>query len=85
MAIVKVYTTAYCPYCVRAKALLKHKDVPFEEVDIGDNDALREQVIRESGRRTVPQIFIDGEPIGGFDELKALDDDGQLDVMLGRA
>ena len=85
MAVVKVYTTAYCPYCVRAKALLKHKNVPFEEIDVGNDDALREQVVRESGRRTVPQIFVDGKAIGGFDELKALDDDGQLDHLLGRA
>lgn len=85
MAAVKVYTTAYCPYCVRAKALLRHKNVPFEEIDVSSDDALREQIVRESGRRTVPQIFIDGRPIGGYDELQALEDDGQLDVMLGQA
>ena len=85
MPNVKVYTTAYCPYCVRAKALLKHKNVPFEEIDVGHDDELRERVVRESGRRTVPQIFIDGKSIGGFDELKALDDEGQLDHLLGRA
>ncbi len=84
MSVVKVYTTAYCPYCVRAKALLKHKNVAFEEIDVGEDDELREWVVRESGRRTVPQVVIDGQWIGGFDELRALDDDGQLDVMLGR-
>ncbi|HVN84953.1 MAG TPA: glutaredoxin 3 [Candidatus Binatia bacterium] len=84
MPNVKVYTTAYCPYCVRAKALLKHKNVPFEEIDVGDDDALREQVIRLSGRRTVPQIFIDDRSIGGYDELKALDDAGELDALVGR-
>lgn len=82
MASIKVYTTAYCPYCVRAKELLTRKGVPFEEIDVGNDDQLRDQVVRESGRRTVPQIFIDGRPIGGFDELRALDDQGELDVLL---
>lgn len=82
MAKVVVYTTGYCPYCVRAKNLLKHKGVPFEEVDVGNDDALREKMIEESGRRTVPQIFINDRPIGGFDELYALDQDGELDRIL---
>ena len=85
MAVVTVYTTAYCPYCVRAKALLKERKIPFEEVDVGSDDGLREQIIQRSGRRTVPQIFIDDRSIGGYDELRALDDDGQLDILLGRA
>ncbi len=82
MAKVIVYTTEYCPYCVRAKNLLRHKGVAFEEIDVSDDDALREQVVTESGRRTVPQIFIDGKPIGGFDELNALEQDGELDRIL---
>ena len=82
MASVIVYTTEYCPYCVRAKRLLQHKGVAFDEIDVGNDDALRAKMIAESGRRTVPQIFIDGKPIGGFDELKALDDDGELDRLL---
>jgi len=82
MAKVIVYTTDYCPYCVRAKALLKHKGVPFEEIDVGADDALRDKMVAESGRRTVPQIFIDGRPIGGFDELNALEQSGELDGML---
>lgn len=77
-----VYTTQYCPYCVRAKALLRHKGVPFEEIDVGEDDALRERMVEASGRRTVPQIFINDAPIGGFDELKALDDQGALDRLL---
>jgi glutaredoxin 3 len=85
MAEVKVYTTAYCPYCVRAKELLKRKEVPFEEIDVGSDDHLREQVVQMSGRRTVPQIFIDGKSIGGFEELKALDDQGDLDSLLARS
>ncbi len=82
MANVIVYTTEYCPYCVRAKNLLRHKGVAFDEINVGDDDALREKMVAESGRRTVPQIFIDGKPIGGFDELYALDQDGELDRML---
>ena len=82
MARVVVYTTQYCPYCVRAKALLRHKGVSFEEIDVGADDALREQMIESSGRRTVPQIFINDAPIGGFDELKVLDDQGELDRLV---
>src|SRR5690349_4545996 len=58
MAKVVVYTTEYCSYCVRAKALLRHKGVPFEEIDVGGDEALRERMVEASGRRTVPQIFI---------------------------
>lgn len=82
MAKVVVYTTEYCPYCVRAKALLQRKGVPFEEIDVGNDDAQREYMIRASGRRTVPQIFIDGNPVGGYDELAALDRQGDLDKLL---
>ena len=82
MAKVIVYTTDYCPYCVRAKTLLRHKGVEFEEIDVGEDDALRDKMVADSGRRTVPQIFIDGKPIGGFDELYALDQEGELDRLL---
>lgn len=82
MATVVIYTTQYCPYCTQAKALLKHKGVAFQEVDVGEDAARRDQMIEESGRRTVPQIFIDGDPIGGFDELRALDEEGKLDTLL---
>lgn len=83
MAKVEVYTTEYCPFCVRAKALLKKKGVPFEEIDVTDDAALRQKMVElAGGRRTVPEIFIDGKIVGGYDELKALDDAGQLDAML---
>ena len=82
MTKVVVYTTQYCPYCVQAKALLKHKGVAFEEVDVGDDDALRLRVVELSGRRTVPQIFIDDQSIGGYDELRSLDEQGELDRLL---
>jgi len=82
MARVVMYTTQFCPFCVRAKALLTHKGVPFEEIDVGGDDALREKVVEASGRRTVPQIFINDQPIGGFEELRALDAQGELDRLL---
>ena len=68
-ADVVVYTTDYCPYCDRAKALLKKRDIPFDEIDVGNDDEKRAWLVKASGRRTVPQIFIKGEPIGGSDEL----------------
>ena len=77
-----MYTTQYCPYCVRAKALLRHNGVAFEEIDVSDDEALRERMIEASGRRTVPQIFINDAPIGGFEELRALEDEGALDRLL---
>lgn len=65
-----------------AKALLKNKGIPFEEIDVSTDRDLRQEVIRRSGRRTVPQIFIGEEPIGGFTELKALAESGELDRKL---
>jgi len=82
MAKVVMYTTQSCPYCVRAKALLRHKGVAFDEIDVGADDALRDKMVEASGRRTVPQIFINEEPIGGFEELRVLDEQGDLDRLL---
>lgn len=83
MATVQIYTTTYCPYCVRAKGLLARKGVQFEEIDVTDDPELRDKMVRlAGGRRTVPEIFIDGKIIGGYDELRALDDSGELDAML---
>ncbi len=76
-----VYTTDYCPYCKRAKELLQKKHMPFREVDVAGQAGLREWLFRETGRKTVPQIFIDGQPIGGFDDLASLDRSGKLDAM----
>ncbi len=83
MAQVTIYTTLVCPFCVRAKRLLDHKGVAYDEVDVSYDAALREKMIAESGRRTVPQIFIDGTPVGGYEELQSLEDRGELDPMLG--
>ena len=83
MAKVQVYTTNYCPYCFRAKALLERKGVQFEEIDVTDDYALREKMVKlAGGRRTVPEIFINGRIIGGYDELRALEDAGKLDQLL---
>jgi glutaredoxin 3 len=83
VAKVEVYTTDYCPFCTRAKALLNRKGVEFEEIDVTDDDDLREKMVkRAGGRRTVPEIFINGRIVGGYDELRALEDEGKLDELL---
>ena len=82
MARVEMYTTRVCPYCIRAKMLLKNKGVEFQEIDVSGDDAKREWLVKVTGRRTVPQIFINDEPIGGFDDMHALDRAGELDKKL---
>lgn len=81
-AEVKVYTTSYCPYCVRAKRLLAQKGAAFEEIDVEGDQAKRRWLVEVSGQRTVPQIFINGRPIGGFTDMAALDRAGRLDALL---
>jgi glutaredoxin 3 len=84
MAKVEVYSTTYCPYCVRAKQLLDAKDVDYTEIDVTGDDAARVALVEKSGgRRTVPQIFINGQSIGGYDDLRALEESGKLDGLLG--
>ena len=84
MAEVKLYTTPFCPYCVRARALLERKGVAYTDIDIIGEPARRAEMVRRAGGRTsVPQIFIRGEHIGGSDELLALDRNGELDAKLG--
>ena len=86
MAEVELYTTMFCPYCSRARSLLERKGVPYTEIDIIEEPARRGEMIRRAGGRTSgPQIFINGEHIGGSDELVALDRAGKLDVKLGMA
>lgn len=78
-----MYTTFFCPFCTRAKNLLKKKGVEFTEIGVDGDPALRQQMTQRSGgARTVPQIFIDGKAIGGSDELAALDGSGELDRLL---
>lgn len=85
MADVKVYVTDYCPYCTRAKGLLTRKGVAFTEIDVSDDPETRAWLLSTTKMRTVPQIFIDGRPVGGSDDLHALERSGQLDKLLGRA
>ena len=86
MAEVELYTTMFCPYCARARALLERKGVTYTDIDILDEPARRGEMIQRAGERTtVPQIFINGEHIGGSDELVALDRAGELDAKLGLA
>ncbi len=83
MAKIEVYTTSYCPYCMRAKALLRNKGVTFEEFDVTDDPELRAKMVKlAGGRRTVPEIFINREIIGGYDELYELEVSGELDALL---
>lgn len=82
MAEIIIYTTGYCPYCVRAKDLLNRKKAPFTEISIDSQPELREEMINKSGRHTVPQIFINGQHIGGCDDLHALEAQGTLDHLL---
>lgn len=83
MANVEIYTTQVCPYCVRAKDLLKRKGVTPVEIRVDMDDAARELMLqRANGRRTVPQIFIDNVHVGGCDDLYALESAGKLDEML---
>ncbi len=83
MPPVTIYTTPYCPYCLRAKSLLSSKGVVFEEIDVSRSAEAREAMIaRAAGGYTVPQIFVGGRHIGGCDDLHALDAKGELDRLL---
>jgi len=79
---VVMYSTEQCPFCLAARMLLKKKGVAFEDILVSQNAELRTRMEQLSGRRTVPQIFINDQPIGGFDELYALEKQGQLDALL---
>jgi glutaredoxin 3 len=86
MAEVTVYSTAYCPYCHAAKDLLAKMEVAFTEIDLTGQPGERARLTDSAaGRSTVPQIFIDGKAIGGFDELVALKASGELAELLGQA
>lgn len=78
MQKVRVYTTNYCGYCVQAKNLLNKRQIPFEEINVEDDHEKRAWLVKATGRRTVPQIFIGEDSIGGSDELHALDRSGEL-------
>ena len=79
---VTIYTTIYCPYCSRAKNLLKRKGIAFKEVDVTEDQALRDKLEKKTGWMTVPMIFIGDDFIGGSDELHALEESGKLEERL---
>lgn len=79
-----LYTTAWCPHCMRAKALLERKGIAFREVDVEESRELRQEMItRSGGRRSVPQVFIGDRHLGGAEELAAAERSGELDRLLG--
>ena len=86
MAKIEVYSSIFCPYCARAKSLLERKGVDFETIDVMEQPARRDEMVQRAGGRTsVPQIFINGQHVGGCDDLYALDRQGQLAPMLAQA
>jgi glutaredoxin 3 len=82
MKRVTIYTTDYCGFCTRAKQFLQRRGVQFEEVDVSGDDGKRAELVERTGRRTVPQIFIGEEPVGGYSDLIQLDAQGELDIKL---
>jgi len=82
MARIRVYSTRWCGYCVRAKTLLENKGIEYEEISLDNDPAFRRKLFDLTGGWTVPQILIDGRPIGGYTELWRLDRDGRLDDNL---
>lgn len=84
-AEVVMYRTPFCGYCMRAAALLQRKGVAVREIDVSYDPETRERLLRETGSHTVPQIFINGVSVGGFDDISALDRRGRLDELLREA
>ncbi|MCA0245750.1 MAG: glutaredoxin 3 [Proteobacteria bacterium] len=84
MAKIEIYTTPFCGYCARAKGLLDKKGAAYEEMDVMMDDKKRNEMRERSRRTTVPQIFINGEHVGGSDELAALESAGKLDALLAQ-
>ncbi|HSG04237.1 MAG TPA: glutaredoxin 3 [Marinobacterium sp.] len=81
---IELYSSRWCGFCMRAKMLLDAKGVEYNEIDVDQDSALRAQMMQRSGRRTVPQIFIDEVHVGGCDDLYALERSGQLDELLAK-
>ena len=82
MPHIKVYSTPNCPFCISAKALLKSKNLNFKEIDVSQDIASLQKMVKLSGLRTVPQIFINDKSIGGFDELSKMNADGELPYLV---
>ena len=81
MTRIRMYSTTWCGYCIRAKALLERRGLEYEEIVMDDDPAFRQKLLEMTGRWTVPQIFIDEVPIGGYTELWALDRSGGLEEL----
>lgn len=81
---IEIYSSRWCGFCMRAKMLLDSKGVEYNEIDVDQDSVLRAQMMQRSGRRTVPQIFIDEVHVGGCDDLYALERSGQLDELLSK-
>lgn len=84
MAAVVIYSTPWCPYCIRAKRLLNEKGAAFTDIDVSGDPALRQEMIQRSGRSTVPQIWIGEQHVGGCDDLYALERQRRLDELLSK-
>lgn len=84
-AEVVMYRTPFCGYCVRAQMLLDGKGIPFRQIDVSRDFETRRWLVQATGRSTVPQIFINGRPVGGYDDLRELDRTGELDRLLSES
>ncbi len=82
MADVKIYRTTYCPYCDMAERLFAQLNAPVEKIDVTDDAPMRRKLVELTGQRTVPQIFIDGRPIGGYSDAYAMHQRGELEPLL---
>ena len=83
MAEIVIYSKEWCRYSAKAKALLESKGLAYREIDVTHDEAKQQEMVERSHRRTVPQLFINGESVGGYDDLANLDASGQLDDRLG--
>jgi glutaredoxin 3 len=84
-AAVTMYSTRFCPYCVRARMLLDSKHVEYTDISVDSNPELRREMMQRSGRRTVPQIWVGEQHVGGYDDLARLERQGSLDQLLQQA
>jgi glutaredoxin 3 len=82
MPRLQIYTTGWCGYCQRAKALLERRGLPYKEISVDGDPAFRQMLFDRTGGWTVPQVLLDGRPIGGYSELAALERAGRLDELL---
>jgi len=79
---VRIYTTPICGYCVAAKRFLEKRGIPFEEIDVSDDVEMRQWLVARTGQRTVPQIFVGDRSIGGYTDMRALDQTGSFEPLI---